>query len=156
MEDTAEEPVDRSQKCRFQGWRFGVAAAAWAAFAVMLVNIIFLTAVMTKFGESRRGDILTAIDGNCNAVNAWTRWSHIVINGLSAMLLSASNYTMQATAAPTRSEINAQHVRGSYCDIGVASIRNILGRIAWTRTLVWCVSAIICWFASVAREHGLT
>lgn len=79
--------------------------------------------------------------GSCNRANAITTWLHILINGLSSLLLSASNYTMQTLAAPTRSEVDRAHARGSWMDIGVVSVRN-LSKIKWYRTALWIVLAV--------------
>lgn len=57
---------------------------------------------------------------------------HIVINVLSTILLSASNYTVQVLSSPTRAEIDREHSKGSWFDIGVLSIHN-LKRISWKR-----------------------
>jgi hypothetical protein len=60
----------------------------------------------------------------------------LLINALSTILLSASNYTMQCLSAPTRSEVDDAHSTGKWLDIGVPSVRN-LGRIARKRVILW-------------------
>lgn len=69
-------------------------------------------------------------------VNAWTTWLHLLINSLSSLLLSASNYTMQCLSSPTRGEVDRAHARGDWLDIGVVSVRN-LWPIDWRRTVLW-------------------
>lgn len=63
---------------------------------------------------------------------------HIVINILSTILLSASNYTMQVLSSPTRAEINNMHRVGQWFDIGVLSMHN-LKLISWRRRFLYAV-----------------
>lgn len=78
-------------------------------------------------------------DGDCNHVERATIWFHVGINVLSSLLLSASNYTMQALCSPTRKEIDRAHAKGDWVDIGTPSVRNIFGRISWKRTSLWWI-----------------
>lgn len=68
--------------------------------------------------------------GKCNRVNTWNTVLHVVINILSSILLSASNYATQVLASPTRSECDKAHARRDWLDIGVSGLRN-LTRISW-------------------------
>ncbi|KAK4499341.1 hypothetical protein PRZ48_009854 [Zasmidium cellare] len=129
----------REKKRKLQGWHFGVSIAAWTASTVLLLNFIFTIVAAVQFGTD--GGVGTAYDGSCEYVNRVTTWLHLVINGLSSILLSASNYTMQALSAPTRQEVDRAHSKGDWMDIGVASIRN-LSRIKWHRVVAWCVLAV--------------
>ena len=131
--------ADRSRRARLSGWRFGVACAACATVAVMLLNIVFLIAATVKFGSE--DGIITAIDGNCAEVDSFTTYLHILINALSSTLLAASNYTQQAVISPLRSEIDIAHNKGTWLDIGVPTVRNVFGQIAWKRKLAWWVSS---------------
>ncbi|KAK3669847.1 hypothetical protein LTR78_010305 [Recurvomyces mirabilis] len=125
---------NRERRKKLQGWRFGVTCAAWTAFSVLLLNLILTIVAISKFGSN--GGVGTAYEGSCEVVNSWTTWLHILINALSSILLSASNYTMQCLCSPTRKEIDEAHAKGDWLDIGVASVRNIW-RIRWTRRLLW-------------------
>lgn len=66
---------------------------------------------------------------------------HIVINILSTILLSASNYTMQVLSSPTRVEVDRAHRAGRWFDIGVLSVHNIK-RISAGRVFI-CVVMIL-------------
>ncbi|KAE9403849.1 hypothetical protein BT96DRAFT_989840 [Gymnopus androsaceus JB14] len=68
--------------------------------------------------------------GDCNTVDHLDIGIHLVINILST-LLGASNYIMQSLSAPTRTEIDQVHERGSWLDIGVQSMRNLLYTSCW-------------------------
>ncbi|KAJ4301352.1 hypothetical protein N0V90_003444 [Kalmusia sp. IMI 367209] len=66
---------------------------------------------------------------------------HIVINVLSTILLSASNYTMQVLSSPTRAEIDKAHRAGKWFDVGVLSIHN-LKRISWKRMFLCAIMVL--------------
>lgn len=119
---------------RLQGWRFGVALSAIVATCVLIANFILALWAYLRF-DSDNG-IGTAFVGECSIVNTWALWLHILINALSSILLSASNYTMQSLSSPTRKECDAAHARGDWLDIGVAGVRN-LSRISWQRRVLW-------------------
>lgn len=74
--------------------------------------------------------------GDCDTVDTMSLWMHLLINGLSAILLGASNYTMQCLASPTRSECDTAHARGEWLGIGIDGMHN-LKRISWKRSTVW-------------------
>ena len=114
--------------------------AACAAFLVMLVNLILTIIAAAKFRDNIENGIGTAYQGDCKVIDGWSTALHIVINVLSSMLLSASNYTMQCLCSPTRKEIDVAHSKGDWLDIGLPSVRNILGRISVRRMLFWWVS----------------
>lgn len=130
---------NREKRRKLQGWRFGVTVSAWTAFTVLMLNFILTIYVAVKFGTD--DGVGTAFLGQCDSVNSWTTWIHILINALSSILLSASNYTMQCLCSPTRQEIDKAHARGDWMDIGVASVRNIF-RIRWQRSLIWWCLAL--------------
>lgn len=83
---------------------------------------------------------MTAYEGSCDVAGNWSFALHILINGLSSILLSASNNSMQCATAPTRTECNRAHARGDWLDIGVPSVRNLF-KIAWQRRIMWALLA---------------
>lgn len=130
----------RRYRIQLQGWRFGVAVAAFSASAVLVINLFLAITVAARFNDDIGSGIATIYSGDCNVVDNMTTFMHVVINVLSSMLLSASSYTMQVVCAPTRAEVDRAHAKGDWLDIGVLSIRNIRGRISRQRTIVWSVS----------------
>ncbi|KAK4909791.1 hypothetical protein LTR49_021460 [Elasticomyces elasticus] len=130
---------NRLKRRKLQGWKFGVTCSAWTAFSVLILNLILTIIAAAKFGSIE--GVGTALEGSCDSVNSWTTWLHILINALSSILLSASNYTMQCLCSPTRKEIDEAHAKGDWMDIGVASVRNIW-RIRWSRRIVWWCLAL--------------
>jgi hypothetical protein len=128
----------RKKRYRFKSWKVGVTTAAAMTTTVLLVNLVLTVWASVRFGLD--GGIGTVYEGACSTVSAWSFWLHILINGLSSMLLSASNYTMQCVTAPTRRECDLAHARGDWLDVGVPSVRNLF-RISWQRRIMWALLA---------------
>lgn len=144
IQEVSRSPTEQKnweRRNKLQGWKFGVTVAGWTAFSVMVLNLLFLIVGLAKFHDNITGGVGTLFDGSCSTVDTWTTWLHILINGFSSILLSASNYTMQCLASPTRGEIDRAHSKGDWLDIGVASVRNILGRVSKRRIFLWWVLA---------------
>jgi len=131
----------RAKKSTYKGWRFGVLVAAWTAFVVLMLNTILLIWAATRYKATLVDGVGTAFDGSCETVTDWASRLHILINVLSSVLLSASNYTMQCLSSPTRREVDDAHAKGDWMDIGVASVRNIF-KISWSRCLLWWLLAL--------------
>ncbi|KAJ9636341.1 hypothetical protein H2199_008016 [Coniosporium tulheliwenetii] len=66
---------------------------------------------------------------------------HVLINILSTIMLTASNYCMQLLSAPTRDEVARAHRHGQGLDIGIISLRN-LRYISKRRTALWLSLAL--------------
>ena len=127
----------------YTGWHTGVLACAASVMVVLLINISLTIYAATNPGykmERERG-IKTLYSGSCDKSRTIGLWLHLGINVLSTVLLSGSNYTQQCLAAPTRSEIDAEHARRRWMDIGVPSIRNLL-RIKAERSYLWIAIGI--------------
>lgn len=114
----------------------GVALCAITSGVVFIVNLALTVWVGLKYGlEDGFGTIQ---HGHCKETKDLSLWLHVIINGLSTILLSASNCTMQCLASPTREEIDYAHRRGMWLDIGVPSMRN-LSKISRTRVIIWVI-----------------
>lgn len=124
----------RNIRRRLQGWRFGVLLSATLASFVLVTNCA--AAIVTSSMYSTHDGLSMVYEGDCQVVTRWSLGLHIVINGMSSLLLSASNYTMQVLNAPTRTDCDEAHARGDWLDIGITSLRNIT-RIAWPRRVLW-------------------
>jgi hypothetical protein len=137
QKSSVERP-DRGKKRKLQGWRFGLAMSTSAATFVLVTNVlVVIVAASTSKIENGIGTLHT---GNCSIVNKWNIALHVLINAISSVLLSASNYAMQCLTSPTRNECNDAHVRGDWLDIGVAGVRN-LTRISRRRRILWILLA---------------
>lgn len=104
------------------------------ASAVLVTNCVATIVIHLEY--STQDGVSTAFEGDCHFVGQLSLGLHVVINILSSLLLSASNYTMQVLNAPTRSECDKAHARGDWLDIGITSLRNI-ARITWSRRVLW-------------------
>ncbi|KAL6705062.1 hypothetical protein ACN47E_007321 [Coniothyrium glycines] len=118
---------------RFAGWRFGVLNFAGWASIVFLINLI--VTVWGLHANKERGVIL---EGDCERVKNYNAGLHVLINVFSTILLSGSNYCMQALSAPTRDDVDKAHALpgGKWVDIGVPGIRNVK-YISRRRLILW-------------------
>jgi hypothetical protein len=112
------------QKSRFNGWQWGVLTGSAVSALVLVMNCIFVL-VGALTGQGYNEGIATIFTGNADDVSRMSTLLHIVINVLSTLLLSASNYAMQVLAAPTRYECVKAHRQETFLDIGILSMRNI-------------------------------
>ena len=122
----------------YTGWHTGVLACATSVAVVLFINVGLTIYASTIVKHEVESGSKTLYSGSCDKSRTIGLWLHLVINALSTLLLSASNYTQQCLSAPTRSEIDAAHERRRWMDIGVPSIRNLF-MIKPERTLLWIV-----------------
>ncbi|KAF2683140.1 hypothetical protein K458DRAFT_390412 [Lentithecium fluviatile CBS 122367] len=128
---TSEDHVQRARRWK-SGWRFGAISCAISASIVFLIN--FFVTVWGSVHSKANGNVL--YEGDCDRVDRLNRMLHLLINILSTILLSSSNYCMQCLSAPTRKEVDEAHARRVWLDIGVPSIHN-LSRISIKRVILW-------------------
>ena len=95
------------------------------ASSVLVGNVIWTSWMIIKHGTNN--GIGTITSGNCDVSYGLNSGLHALINVLSTLLLSASNFSMQLLVAPTRGEVNKAHRRNGWFNIGVSSIRNLRG-----------------------------
>ncbi|KAF9061622.1 hypothetical protein BDP27DRAFT_1428743 [Rhodocollybia butyracea] len=127
------------RSCMPTGWHFGAWIATFQAGVVLLINIITLLVCVGKTSGSI--GIAQIFEGDCNTVDHVTLGIHFVINVLSTLLLSASNYVMQSLSAPTRTEVDRAHKKGFWLDIGSQSMHNLKHTSGWKR-LLWTLLSI--------------
>ncbi|PUU79607.1 hypothetical protein B9Z19DRAFT_1100738 [Tuber borchii] len=121
------------------GWYTGVLACATSVVIVLLINICLTTYAATNPEYKMERGIGTLYLGSCDKSRTIGLWLHLGINALSTLLLSGSNYTQQQS--PTRSEIDAAHMRRRWMDVGVPSIRNLF-KIKVERIFLWIAIGI--------------
>ena len=122
----------------YTGWHTGVLACATSVVVVLFINVGLAMYAATNSEYEVDSGIRTLYSGSCDRSKTIGLWLHLVINALSTILLSGSNYTQQCLTAPTRREIDAAHTKRRWMDIGVPSVRNLL-RIKPERSLLWMV-----------------
>ena len=124
------------QQAKTKGWRSGVIRCAISASVVFIINISTIAWLSSRHGLGDEGGRQTLYQGSCETAKRLNIGIHLVINILSTVLLSSSNYCMQCLSAPTRAEVDKAHSSGKWLDIGVMSIHN-LRRIAPKRIVLW-------------------
>ncbi|KAF2237908.1 hypothetical protein EV356DRAFT_362818 [Viridothelium virens] len=141
-DDVSEIQGSRSWRIKHRtGWRFGVICGCASASAVFLINLIvtIYAAASHAHAPGRVDDDsgrLTLFYGSCSKAQHLNIVIHFIINALSTVLLSASNYCMQCLSAPTRTEVDRAHAKKAWADIGVPSIRN-LRLIERRKVILW-------------------
>jgi hypothetical protein len=75
-------------------------------------------------------------EGDCHTAEQLNIVAHLLINAMSTILLSASNYGMQCPSAPTRKEFDIAHAKKHWLDVGVLSVPNIKS-INPKRAILW-------------------
>ena len=105
----------------------------------LLINLLFLIFACALAHVSDGTG--TLFKGDCARVRILDTDIHVIINGLATAVVGASNYTMQCLAAPTRSEVDQAHLKGTWLEIGVPSARN-LRHISPRRVILWSVLVI--------------
>jgi hypothetical protein len=135
--DGRRERIQRKKRKRLQGWRFGVALSATTATTILIINLALTLWASLRYSLSHGFGIV--YEGDCDVVNSRGLWLHVLVNGLSSVLLSGSNYTMQCLTSPTRRECDIAHARGDWLDIGVSGVRN--SRISGQRRIFYFLLA---------------
>lgn len=119
----------------FRGWRFGILCGSLLATLVFATNLT-VTLVASLGQNQKASDRKLLFEGDCTKTRNLNIGSHLLINILSTLLLSASNYGMQCLSSPTRSEVDKAHAKRHWLDIGVLSIRNT-HNISKRRVRLW-------------------
>jgi hypothetical protein len=87
------------------GWRFSTSLFALAAAVVLIANIGIVIYCVQKSGGSANGGFKPVYTGDCGRTKTLNTVLHLVINILSSLLLTSSNYCMQILAAPNRKAV---------------------------------------------------
>jgi hypothetical protein len=101
---------------------------------VFLINLVIT--IWGSWNPKSGGDAGILYTGDCEKVRQLNVGIHVLINILSTVLLSGSNYCMQCLSAPTRKEIDEAHAKGVWLDVGIPSVRN-LDMIKTQRFVLW-------------------
>jgi hypothetical protein len=132
----------RAQVCRFfktRAWRFGLHGGLYACVLVLISNTALLLTGVIARDDTFKG-ISTIAKGEMHRITTMSTAYHVLINVLSTILLTSTNYAMQVLSAPTRREVEKAHARGQWLDIGIMSVHN-LRHIDRKRVVVWVLLA---------------
>ncbi|KAK8243531.1 hypothetical protein HDK90DRAFT_125707 [Phyllosticta capitalensis] len=121
-------------------WRVGCFLGCVMAFAVLCTNIGLLVAG-ARTEEGFKSGFATLSTGSSSHISKLSTFYHVLINVLSTILLSASNYVMQIMSNPTREDLDKAHQSGDWLDVGVLSLRNIV-RFPKRRRIVFLILCI--------------
>lgn len=122
---------------RLDGWRSGALVFALCSTVVFVFNLI-LTIWSSAVQPENRGLLY---QGNCDYAKELDTGLHVLINVLSTVLLSGSNYCMQCLSAPTRHEVDEAHAVNKWLDIGIPSLRN-LKHVSRQNLVLWLLLAL--------------
>lgn len=124
-----------------QKWRTSLYMFVALACAVLLINTGFLLWAIRSRGTTNGVGVL--YEASCEATKRANIGVHLLINVLSSALLGASNYCMQCLSAPTRPEVDRAHRKGSWLDIGIPSLRNVVSlSFGKRKKLCWWILAL--------------
>ena len=138
--DPVARSAPRRKSRRFTGWRFGATIAMVGALLTLVANVgIGIYGTKHRTPGLTNGSILVDLfHGDCKKAASINTYAHLLINVVSTLLLSGSNYCMQCLVAPTRADVNAAHAKMKWLDIGVPSIRN-LKHLSGSRRTLWAL-----------------
>jgi uncharacterized protein DUF6536 len=120
------------------GWRRA------AAVNTIFMAILFC-AILTGFlftGKATQSPLRQHFfyESDCSTTNALNLVVHLLLNILSTMILSSSNFFMQVLNAPSRAEVDRIHAKNKSVEIGVPSLRNAF-LLRKFKTFSWLVLA---------------
>lgn len=129
-----------SRVSRWRGWHVSVIGGALLSLTILVLNICVLAwAQNQKYrGADDESGSVTVYRGDCKATSRAFTWSHLAINAMSTLLLSASTVGVQCSSAPTRNEVDRAHAAGEWLHIGVVGYRNWRW-ITRARRVIWVV-----------------
>ena len=99
----------------------------WGNIAVLATNIIFMIAALgvsaSKYSDQGFGSI-AIYRGSCETTQYSKIGLHLLVNVLSVTMTATSSYCCTILMAPSRSDVDKAHAKGTWLSIGVASWRN--------------------------------
>ena len=123
-------------KWRLEGWRFGVFVSIIAVTTCLIAELIMLVcAVALNKPEGDKDGIGVLYVGDCAKVERISTILAIPLNIIATVLVATSNYAMQCLSAPSRKDVDEAHAAGSYLNIGISSVHNLLHNLSWKSAL---------------------
>lgn len=133
--------IQEKDKGRFSGFRVSLTIFSFAALLVLAANIGISIYCVRQYGNKPTTSFKPVYTGDCKKTKQLNTVVHLIINILSSVLLTGSNFSMQVLTAPTRPQIDQAHSKRTWLDIGVPSLRNLksMGRkrlVLWSLILI--------------------
>ena len=113
----------------------------WASVTSIVLFINIALTILASVAYPEHEGLRILFEGQCSKVSNLDKALHVIINMLSVLLLTASNYTMQYLSSPTRKDLDRAHSKGQWLDVGVPTMRN-LTKIDIRRSLTWFLLAL--------------
>lgn len=66
----------------------------------------------------------------------WSRGLHLLINGISTLMLATSNYCMQCLSSPSRAVVDRAHGQRKWLHNGAPNLKNFFF-LEWRRRVLW-------------------
>ncbi|KAI1140191.1 hypothetical protein F5Y05DRAFT_403222 [Hypoxylon sp. FL0543] len=131
------------------GWKQAAKVNCTVLVAMSVTLISCLISVTKKVGGVEKA--LFFFDGACDGgnVSQVNMVLHLLINVISTLVVTSSNFFMQVLNSPSREELNTAHFKGSWMGIGIPSVRNAFS-VSRFKTLCW-----ICLLISSIPIHLL-
>nr|ADO29932.1 hypothetical protein PP110 [Penicillium paxilli] len=109
-------------------WQDPVRWCFWGNAAVLVINIALTIAAVgvsaSKHDESLGFGSIVLHQGSCPATQKTKIGLHLLINVLSVVMSATSSYCCTILMAPSRTDIDKAHSKGTWLSVGVASWRN--------------------------------
>lgn len=139
--DVSYQPVQQThvmtqEQSRFQGFRVSLGGFSLAALVVLGANIGISIYCVQQYGNEPAANFKPVFTGDCKKTKQINTLVHLLINILSSLLLTGSNFSMQVLTAPTRSQVDQAHAQKQWLDIGIPSFRN-LKSMGKKRLVLW-------------------
>ncbi|KAL4912065.1 hypothetical protein BDW62DRAFT_195499 [Aspergillus aurantiobrunneus] len=141
FEKNPENIIDSKQK---PPWQDPVRWCMWGNIAVLVINIIFTivaVGVSASKGRDHGFGSIMIYRGSCTTTQYMKFGLHLLVNVLSVTMTATSSYCCTIIMAPSRSDVDKAHAKGTWLSIGVGSWRNFRnleppGQVLWGLLLV--------------------
>jgi hypothetical protein len=99
----------------------------WGNIAVLVINIIFTIVGVGVSASKNNGHgfgSITVYQGSCKTTQYMKIGLHLLINVLNVTMTATSSYCCAILMAPSRTDVDKAHAKGTWLSIGVSSLRN--------------------------------
>lgn len=107
------------------GWRGGIALNMFLALVCLVFAIVAVVLAITT--KRLTGESEAIFEGKCSRARSIDLGLHAGINVFAMFFIAGGNYVAQVLASPTRTEVASAHGKQRWMDIGIPSIRNLMG-----------------------------
>ena len=116
------------------GWRSGVAINAILVFMILLMALLGLSVALSSTlspTSSRDSGDSVVFAGACRQADQIGWGLSAAVNVFAVIIVAGANYVCQVLGSPTRRELDKAHAWGRWMDLGIPSVRNLVGIAGW-------------------------